>query len=486
MSYLERRQNINSTGPKPRKGFSADGDVICKACFNKNIEIDKLKEELRRLNALIQRKTKKDITPNIPLEEPHEPSSRKKYKTNSTLDNRGKKGGAKLGHRGHGRSKGGDTNSPNEVISHPTSCPCCNIPLITKDQRKRTVVEVEKIRATKRNIHLKRGQCPKCKKLFLGEINVAKRGLYGNRLLSQAIVMHYVHGVPIGRILEIFGPHVKEGGLINAFHRIGELCKEAVPKLTDDYRKSSVRHADETGWRTDGHSGYSWLFTTDKLSIFRFTNTRSARIALEILGTKPLDGVLVVDRYNGYNKILVEIQYCYAHLLREVFKLEKEFPDNLEIKIFVKDLTAQLKSAMKLRKKGLEIADFRIQASEIKNKILNICRTRYNHLGIIRIQDIFLTKEDRLFLWVFHPKIPAENNLAERDLRPTVIARKVSFGSQSERGTNTRSHIMSILWTAKKRLKDISIEDWMFESLNKISNSLDQKIYDLLPLATNN
>jgi transposase len=61
------------------------------------------------------------------------------------------------------------------------------------------------------------------------------------------------------------------------------------------------------------------------------------------------------------------------------------------------------------------------------------------HLAIRRIQEIFHDNEDRMYRWADDRQIPADNNLAERDLRPTVIARKVSFGSQSEAGANTRS-----------------------------------------------
>lgn len=39
--------------------------------------------------------------------------------------------------------------------------------------------------------------------------------------------------------------------------------------------------------------------------------------------------------------------------------------------------------------------------------------------------------------------MPAENNLAERELRPLVIARKVSFGSQSDAGARTREILMT-------------------------------------------
>ena len=46
---------------------------------------------------------------------------------------------------------------------------------------------------------------------------------------------------------------------------------------------------------------------------------------VDILGKKKLSGVLVVDRYAAYNKAPCDLQYCYAHLLRDVKDLEKEY-----------------------------------------------------------------------------------------------------------------------------------------------------------------
>ncbi len=48
-----------------------------------------------------------------------------------------------------------------------------------------------------------------------------------------------------------------------------------------------------------------------------------------------LRGVLVVDRYHGYNRAPCAPQYCYAHLLRDGQDLEKKFPEHTEIKQFV-------------------------------------------------------------------------------------------------------------------------------------------------------
>jgi hypothetical protein len=60
----------------------------------------------------------------------------------------------------------------------------------------------------------------------------------------------------------------------------------------------------------------------------------------------------------------------------------------------------------------------------------------------------------RFFQWVCNPEVEAENNLAERRLRPLVIARKVCFGSQSEKGLKTRETLMTIIDTLSLRHDD--------------------------------
>ena len=82
------------------------------------------------------------------------------------------------------------------------------------------------------------------------------------------------------------------------------------------------------------------------------------------------------------------------------------------------------------------------------------CESPSCHQGIKTIQYIFLNNADRLYHWVNDRDIPADNNKAEQELRPTVIARKISFGSQSKKGAETRSILMTILQTAKKKLKN--------------------------------
>ena len=59
--------------------------------------------------------------------------------------------------------------------------------------------------------------------------------------------------------------------------------------------------------------------------------------------------------------------------------------------------------------------------------------------------------QDELFQFVLVPNLPADNNLAERSLRPLVVIRKISGGSRSDEGTKTRHTLASLFstWAAR-------------------------------------
>jgi transposase len=100
------------------------------------------------------------------------------------------------------------------------------------------------------------------------------------------------------------------------------------------------------------------LFATENLNIFQFAKNWSSKASFMGLWKKPLAGRLVVDRYNGYNEVPLQIQYCYAHLLRDVEELEKDFPDNGGVSAFTSVVIPLLNSAIKLRKQPIDNVEF--------------------------------------------------------------------------------------------------------------------------------
>lgn len=428
----------------------------CRECWGKQEIIDRLTVENQSLKQRLRDRERKEREGFFGSSTP---SSKLPVKPNSTETEPGKPRGGQPGHRGGSGRK--TFTQADRIVEVPgqagTHCPNCGFPLQDKGADERAVIESQPLKAQQVLYRLPKSYCPHCKKTFKPSApGVLPKGLYGNQLISTAATMHYLHGIPMGRICEQIG--IGPGSLIEIFHRLAGLFAGTCDHLIELYRQSWVRHADETGWRREGVNGYAWLFATTRLSIFQFRNTRSAQVAKAVFGDKKLQGVLVVDRYAGYNKAPCGIQYCYAHLLREVQDLEKEFPDSYEIKTFVNVMAPLLSLAMALRNQPINDKEFYAKADGVKSEIVTAIQAPAQHAGIQYIQDIFTKNQERMYHWAADRRVPADNNLAERDLRPTVIARKVSFGSQSDAGARTRGILMSVLCTLKKQQLDVVSE----------------------------
>jgi hypothetical protein len=406
------------------------------------------------------------------------PSSKLPPQPNSSLENQNRKGGAKPGHRGSGRRKikQQDTDEVVCVDNIPEYC-ACGGHVAPNGYEERTVIDYIPAKTVTKVIRIKKGLCGGCGKRHVAPVaGVAPRALYSNRILSHAAVEHYVYGHSIGEVSARMG--INEGALFNAFHHYADLLVPTVDQLIKAYRASPLKHADETGWKCDGKGGYAWLFTTQEIAIYCFAHTRSQIVADKIFGNKMLPGILCVDRYAGYNHVQCLIQYCFAHLKRDVDDLEKEFPQESEVITFVRAFSPLLAQAMKLRNMPFSLNKFLKKAEQLKQKILQACLADAKHPAIQKIQNIFRENTGKLFHWTKSPDIPADNNFAERDFRKTVIARKISFGSQSDKGRKTRSVLMSILHTAQKNGRDPA--DAFENILNAIQMGNNTKLIPLL------
>jgi transposase len=427
--------------------------TYCKGCLSKQQKINELEQEIASLKSRLryqERAAKEGYFGSST------PSSKLAVKVNSPKEHQRNRGGGKPGHKGHGRASiSAEDADKVEKIHIGNTCPDCGTTLEDKGAKARTVIDCQPVKMKRIVYRLERKRCPKCKKLISAKPpGVLSKCLYSNQLLAYVAVQHYIYGNTLGQIEKQTG--IGYSSLIDAMHQLSKRLRGVPNVLIEAYRNCPVKHADETGWRTDGQNGYVWLFCTPDISIYRFRGSRSASVAKEVFGEKPLPGVLVVDRYNGYNKMPCSIQYCYAHLLRMVQDLEKDFPENAEIKAFVEALAPQLANAISLRTLDITDKQFKRQAAKIKNEILSIVNRQARHAAIQKVQDVFREKAERLYHWVEDRNVPADNNLAERELRPLVIARKISFGSQSDAGAKTREILMTVLHTLKKRTPEVT------------------------------
>ena len=89
----------------------------------------------------------------------------------------------------------------------------------------------------------------------------------------------------------------------------------------------------------------------------------------------------------------------------------------------------------------------------LEKQLLTLCRPFSNDQAapqakLCRRIERFIKE---LFVFVSHPDVPSENNAAEWSLRHLVISRKISGGTRSEQGTNSRMTLASLCgaWRAK-------------------------------------
>ena len=169
---------------------------------------------------------------------------------------------------------------------------------------------------------------------------------------------------------------------------------------------------------------------------------------------------------------------AFAHLLREIKDLEQEFETNKEVKIYTTEMKICLTDAMQLRNRKFNEEEYKVEAEKIKAKIIDLSKHQADNFGVRKWQDFFVEKERRLYGWSKSSQIPAENNYAEREIRKVVIARKMSYGSQSEEGAKTREIWTSILQTLKKR--EENPRDKLIKALNKLSQNKDLDIAEEL------
>ena len=157
---------------------------------------------------------------------------------------------------------------------------------------------------------------------------------------------------------------------------------------------------------------------------------------------------------------------CAAHLLRDVEALEQAFPAVPEVAAFPGTLGRLLADAMPLPRQPLPDPAYATAAAALKAQIEAVVEAPAQHLGLRHVQGIFRAHPDRRSHWVTDRAVPPDNNRAERALRPTVIARKVSFGSQSAARAQTRAILLSVLHTLKQRRADAQAHvTWVLDQL---------------------
>jgi len=253
---------------------------------------------------------------------------------------------------------------------------------------------------------------------------------------------------------DAFGLQVSRSGWCQADQRLAETARPVYQELIEVVRRSSVVHADETGWRIGTLSAWLWVFTNQEVTVYAIRDNRSSDVVVEILG-KEFKGVLVSDCFVAYDdkKLAAWLkQKCLAHLLKDLNEMEESKTGRAVH--FARDGTAVLRAALVLKseKPNLDPATFaqRAQALESQLDALISRQRKLKDPENIRFARRLRKHRPHLLRFLYVDGLDATNNLAERQLRPGVIIRKTNGCNRTKGGAETHSVLTSILVTCRQ------------------------------------
>ena len=349
--------------------------------------------------------------------------------------------------------------TPTHRVEHVVeNCPDCGTHLTGGwVQRTREVIElpVVPVQVTE-HVCIAR-TCPACRRrrvptAQLDGVALGRQRL-GVNLISRIATLREEGRLPIRSVQwylrTVHQLRLSVGAIVSAIHQTAQRAQPAVAAILDRIRASPVVHADETGWRQNGNNGYVWTFSTPTERYF-LRRGRGKAVVDEALG-EPFSGVLVSDFYAAYHHYDGPKQRCWAHLLRDIHDLVALYPKDtalaqwaaavhqlyVEARSFTHPQAQRRRTAQLAWERQLLVIGQPFLADPLALQG-RLCRRIERHI-----------KE--LFVFVAEPDVPSDNNPAERSLRHLVISRKVSGGTRSERGTESKMTLASVFGTWRAR-----------------------------------
>jgi transposase len=241
-----------------------------------------------------------------------------------------------------------------------------------------------------------------------------------------------------------------------------------------------VQHADETGWTEGKKRAWLWVVVTAQVAVFLLDRSRGAKVARRLLG-EVRRGILISDRWSAYHWIPAEQrQICWAHLIRH-FKGFADYGEQAQ-RLGI-DLLAGCKTMFdqwhRVRDGTLLRADFQHLMDPLSGEIVELLRAGSQCAApkvAGQCREI-LKLEGALFTFVRVAGVEPTNNMAERAIRPAVLWRKGSFGTDSEQGSRFVERILTVVTTL--RLQQRNVLDYVTSACQ--ARLLGQPAPSLLP-----
>ena len=341
------------------------------------------------------------------------------------------------------------------VVCHATHCRGCGADVRDVRQRRRwryDHVDIPPIVPHVTRVELHGGRCPGCKKRFTAEspAGMAPGTPFGPNIHAFLTYLHHGHHVGFERLArlmrELFGLTLSEGAIANAFQRLADPLAAVRRSLRERLQRAAVIASDETTTRIDGVTHWHWVFVSDNAVLHEIAPRRAKAVAEAVLGGRRPE-VWVSDRYAGQQDLAKAQQVCLAHVLRDV-----QYAADCGDTVVAPQLTKLLQWAIRVGRRRHELADSTLQAyhGKVERRLDDLVAKPALHPAGRELQALIKAWRGKFFVFLEDRRAPATNNESEREVRPSVVFRKVTGGFRSTWGAEVHAGYRSLTSTAAR------------------------------------
>jgi len=371
-----------------------------------------------------------------------------------------KKPGGQRGHPKHERALIPTGECQHVVSLKPAECRRCGTQLAGRDPQplRHQVWELPEIKPFVTEYQRHRLVCPGCQASTCGALPAGvPHSQAGPRLVALTALLMGCFKQSKRRVAlfleQVLNQPCSPGWVVKLQNQATAALTPAYAELAQQLQSEPVLGIDESRTKEARTKSWLWTFVAGAYTVFAHRTTRAAAVLDELL-TDTFLGVVNCDRAKMYGK-QGRLQYCWAHLQRD-FQALIDHPDH-QVKRLGHDLMRPTKELFRLwarcRDGTITRRGFERLMQPIRQEIDGLL-LRGVFSGNAKLQGMcgpLYDHRDRLWTFVDVEGVEPTNNASERSLRPAVIWRKLSFGTQSASGSRFVETILTVVETCHRQ-----------------------------------
>ena len=303
--------------------------------------------------------------------------------------------------------------------------------------------------------------CKKCGFITTSELpeRLQANIQYGQQVSAWVAYLSVRQYMSYERIAELmkdcFHLPISQGTVDNMLKSMTQKAEAIYTHIKERVAQSSVIGGDETGIKINGKKGWLFTFQTPVLTFLVASMSRGFETINNLFENGFPISVYVTDCLAAQLKVVAKAkQICTAHLLRELGNFMDIFHCQWSVKM--KQL---LKEAIQL-KSQLQPHDY-VSPNEkvmlIQQQMNELLQTNLEgkHKKVRAFIKRLNKNHDAILTFLYHPKVPPDNNGSERSIRNAKVKMKVSGHFKTFAGAHRFAVLRSVIDTAIKNSQNV-------------------------------